>query len=191
VTSRRELLLAVLLCLAGAALVLLATSRPWLTLRVPAAAPLPTRTLTRNGSAIAGGARALGLVGLAGVAALPATRRIGRVVVGGLLALSGTGIVTVLVRVLAHPVAAVARSGPFPDAHVAGPVDLGGWPYLALIGGGLLAAAGLLVVVRGRRWEVLSERYEPPAAQGPPGEASFWEALDRGEDPTGSPSSPQ
>jgi hypothetical protein len=48
----------------------------------------------------------------------------------------------------------------------------------------LLTAAGLLVVVRGRSWAAMSTRYDAPAERSRHGEASLWEALDRGEDPT-------
>ena len=58
------------------------------------------------------------------------------------------------------------------------------WPWAALVGSVLLAAGGLLVALRGRRWAVLSGRYDAPAARRTAPEVSAWEALDRGEDPT-------
>ncbi len=184
-TSRRELLIAIGLCLAGAALVLLAMSRPWLSFRLGAAAPLPSRQLDLAGARLAPGARVLGLVGLAGVAALPATRAVGRTLVGIVLGLAGVGLVLDLLRVLHDPLGAVDRSGPLTDVHLSRGVDLGGWPYVALVGGLLITAAGLLVVVRGRRWAGLSSRYDAPTATAADREPSLWEALDRGEDPTG------
>jgi uncharacterized membrane protein (TIGR02234 family) len=183
-SNRRELLVAIGLCLVGAALVLLAMSRPWLTYHLAAAAPLPSREVDIAGARLAPGARVLGLVGLAGVAALPASRRRGRTVVGLLLALAGAGLVADLIRVLSDPLAAVARAD-LTDATRRGSTSLGGWPYVAMLGGLLILAAGALVVVRGRRWEELSARYDAPTEQAPPGEASLWDALDRGEDPTG------
>lgn len=184
-SGRRELLTAVGLCLAGAAVVLLAISRPWLTSRLGAAPPLPSRRIDVEGARLAPGARVLGLVGLAGVAALPATRRFGRTVVGVLLTASGLGVVAVLVRVLADPAGAVRRADAVGVITVGGSARLVAWPYLAALGGLLIAAAGALVVVRSRRWEVMSARYDAPAAQPPPGERSLWDAFDRGEDPTG------
>lgn len=50
--------------------------------------------------------------------------------------------------------------------------------------GALLAAAGVLVAVRGPRWPALGAKYEAPAA---PTDRDAWDALDRGEDPTTMP----
>ncbi|MDT7570517.1 MAG: hypothetical protein QOE05_691 [Actinomycetota bacterium] len=182
-TSRRELLVAVLLSLLGSALVLLAVSRPWIAHSVGAAPPLPSKPFRVEGSRLAPGARALALVGLAGVAAVLATRRLGRVAVGVLLVAAGGGIFAVVARALADPDAAVRRAGPSVDVTLAPGQDLGSWPYLALLGAVLVAASGLLVVIRGRSWAAMSERYDAPAAK-TPRESSLWDALDRGEDPT-------
>ena len=182
-TARRELLTAAGLCALGAALVLLALSRAWISHRI-GTAPLPSRTEHVAGTHLAPGARPLALVGLAGVAAVLATRRLGRLLVGVLVALAGVGVVLVVARALIDPAAAVRRAPLLVDAHIGGADGLGGWPYVALIGGALLAAAGLLVAVRGRTWASMSSRYDAPAQRPREGEASMWEALDRGEDPT-------
>lgn len=171
---------ALLLCLIGAGLVLFATSQTWLTVRTPTPPPLPPRLLQVAGSQLAGGARALGLLGLAGVAALPAARTWGRTLVGALLLVAGLAAAADVIGVLADPAGRAQAVG-------AG-TDLRAWPYLAILGGLLIALAGLLVVVRGRRWSSLGARYEPPAARVEEpvrSEAAVWDALDRGEDPTG------
>ena len=180
---RRGLVVAVLLCLAGAALVLLATSLPWLSYGVAPGTGFPTRTNDVTGATLAPGTRALALLGLAGVAALAATRDWGRLAVGAVVALAGAGICVVLIQVLADPAAAVLERSPG-DVAVTSRLALGGWPYVALLGGLLLLAAGLLTVVRGRSWSALGARYDAPTEPKPPSEASLWDALDRGEDPT-------
>jgi len=132
--------------------------------------------------------QALGLVGLAGVPALAATRRAGRIVVGILLALTGGLVVVRAVGVLLDPAGAADVASTDPAG-----LELTAWPAVAVAGGLLLVAAGLLVAVRGRRWAALGRRYEAPGAAGPPepettgpvAERELWEALDRGEDPTG------
>jgi uncharacterized membrane protein (TIGR02234 family) len=182
-TARRELLTAAGLCVLGAALVLVALSRAWISHRI-GTAPLPSRTETVVGTHLASGARPLALVGVAGVAAVPATRRLGRLLVGVVVALAGVGVVLVVARALIDPAGAVRRAPLLVDAHIGGAVGLGGWPYVALLGALLLVAAGLLIVVRGRSWASMSSRYDAPAQRPREGEASLWEALDRGEDPT-------
>jgi uncharacterized membrane protein (TIGR02234 family) len=181
---RRGLLAAELLCLLGSALVLLAVSRAWVSAELAAAAPLPSRPFRLSGTELAPGTRALGVVGLAGVAALPATRKSGRVLVGLLIAAAGVGIVAVLARTMLDPAAAISRADVKSHAYFAATPGLGPWPYVALLGAVLLAVAGVLVVVRGRSWAAMSTRYDAPAERTSTTETSQWEALDRGEDPT-------
>jgi uncharacterized membrane protein (TIGR02234 family) len=183
VTSRREFVIAVALCLLGSALVLLAVSRSWIVHSYAAAAPLPVKAFEVDGAKLAPGARALALVGLAGVAAVAATRGRGRIVVGVLLTAAGFGLAAVVIRTLADPDAAVRRAGPFVDVILAPGQELGRWPYAALLGALLIVVAGVLVVVRGGQWTAMSSRYDAPAEKAS-GEGSLWDALDRGEDPT-------
>jgi uncharacterized membrane protein (TIGR02234 family) len=158
-------------------------SRSWIVHQYAAAAPLPSKAFAVDGAKLAPGVRALALVGLAGVAALAATRRRGRVAVGVLLVAAGAGIAAVVIRALVDPDAAVRRAGPFVDVLLAPGQELGRWPYVAVLGAVLIALAGLLVVVRGRHWTSMSARYDAPAEK-VHGEGSLWDALDRGEDPT-------
>jgi uncharacterized membrane protein (TIGR02234 family) len=193
--ARRELGSAVLLVLAGAVLLLVATAGAWVTGVQTQPPPLPSPAVQVGADEAAGPVRALGLVVLAAVPALAATRRTGRTVVGLLLVLAGAGAGAAAVRVLAGP-----------DALVASGVDevaVTSRPLLALAGSLVTIAAGAVVTARGRRWAALSRRYEAPAARGagadgaraePAGASTvppepteapeLWDALDRGEDPT-------
>lgn len=185
----REPALAVLLELTGAALVLLAAGRPWArgALR---RAPLPTVVVAVSGRGVAPVAAALGLVGLAGVVAVLATRGAGRLATGVLLVLAGAGVVAASVQVgLDLPRAmrpTVERVSGVPGATAEG-IRMTAWPRVSVVGGALLCAGGVLTAVRGRRWAALSARYDAPGSDGPvvPAEpAAIWDALDRGEDPT-------
>jgi uncharacterized membrane protein (TIGR02234 family) len=193
-TARREVGLAVLLCLVGAFVVLVSAGRAWIELTV--LSPLvDDRALPVTGAELSPGVRALGLVGLAGVVAVAATRRTGRVVVGLLLLLVGGAVVVLALDAgsdafaRAQDTVTVQEAGGTVSDASAGTV----WPYACAAGGLLLGVAGLLVAVRGRRWAALSQRYEAPAsrpaeAPGPErAERALWESLDRGEDPTGRP----
>lgn len=183
--GNRELQLALLLVLAGAALVLLSSGRPWVDLVLDQPPPLPSRTLTRTGGDVVAALSPLGVLGLAGVAALAATRGLGRVLLGALLLIAGAAACVATVAALTAGAQAALGS----DVQPAGPaVGFTGWPYPALAGGLLLTVGGWVVAARGRRWAALSERYEAPAsrAERPAArpEVEAWEALDRGEDPT-------
>jgi uncharacterized membrane protein (TIGR02234 family) len=155
---------------------LLAAGGDWVTGTVDAPSPLPAQDV---GAGAPGSVRALALVVLAGVAALFATRRAGRLVVGALLLLAGVAAAAVAVGVLADPLGALPD-----DASAAAST---GRPLLALAGAVAAALAGALTVARGRSWPALGRRYEVPAARPPAARdepPALWEALDRGEDPT-------
>jgi hypothetical protein len=57
-----------------------------------------------------------------------------------------------------------------------------------VLGGLLVAGSGAFTAARGRGWPAMGSRYDrsvpPPARQEARGGAQFWEAIDRGEDPT-------
>jgi hypothetical protein len=82
-----------------------------------------------------GGLGSLGLLALAGVAGLLATRGPFRRVVGGVLAVAGL---------------------------VAGAV---GWVGVGVLGGALVIAAGVLAVVSSASWPALGARYADPAGR--------------------------
>lgn len=191
---RRELRLAVLLCLLGAGVLLLATSRVWVSFSDDQQLTTSAVRTGVHGTLIAPGARALGLVALAGVLALAATRRLGRLLVGALLLAAGLGAVVVVARALGDDLVHRGVRAQSERDQLSGLQLLTGlqahrtWPVLAVAGAVLVALSGLLVTVRGRRWATLSDSYRPPAARpapsAPVGEKAVWDALDRGDDPT-------
>lgn len=181
--SRRGLGTAVLLVLAGALLLLVSTAGPWVTGVQVQPEPLPSPPVEVGGGEAAAPVRALGLVVLAAVPALAATRRTGRTVVGVLLVLAGAAAGAAAVQVLGDPASLV-------DLDV-DDVATTTRPFVAIAGAVLTCLAGAVVTARGRRWAALGRRYEAPAAREtapsparPAEGAELWEALDRGEDPT-------
>jgi uncharacterized membrane protein (TIGR02234 family) len=199
-TSRRELFVAVALAAAGAALTLAAAGRPWADAVVEQG---PLRLAVHpSGRALAPAVPALGLAGLAGAVAVVATRRLGRLLTGTVLALAGVGVAVVALATVTDLDAAVRpAAGKVVGQREAAPVRAGAtaWPWLAVAGGVLTAGAGGLAATRGRRWPGMSRRYEASEARGAtpagagagatrghPGQGTrgMWEALDRGDDPT-------
>ncbi|MFP5218277.1 MAG: Trp biosynthesis-associated membrane protein [Actinomycetes bacterium] len=188
--DRSGLVTALLLVLLAGVALLVSTAGPWVTGLDRRPPPLPDTVLEIGAGEAAPAVRALGLVVLAGVPALLATRATGRTAVGVVLLTAAAG-------------SAAAALGPALDPAGAAPVtatqvDATVRPYLALAGALLAAVAGLLTLAGGRRWPALGRRYDAPTTGGSPAPeaaerdrpvegAGAWDALDRGSDPTTDP----
>ena len=172
-------------------MVLFAVGRTWVAVTARRASPLPDVTVALSGRDLTPLVAGLGIVGLAGVVGLLATRRWGRLAVAAIVALSGLAVLAGALTRLGAPGPATARdlldrSGRAAGAGAVTATAHPGWPLLAAAGGLLLALGGLAALVRSRRWPTMSARYERPAArtERPPTDAAVWDALDRGDDPT-------
>jgi uncharacterized membrane protein (TIGR02234 family) len=186
--NRRELLIAALLCLAGAGLAVFAAGRTWAEVArgesIVAQAPL---ALTGGDLS---GVSTLGWVGMAGLAALLATSGWLRRALGVLFVLLGAGIVTLSFTSVADK--NLFKAAVDHHAFLASRADLSAvvsyaWPWVSAAGGVLLALAGVITLVRGGRWPGMSARYDsanaaPKKVRDDP--AGLWKSLDRGEDPT-------
>ena len=195
-SGRRQLTLALVAETVGAAGMLLLAGRTWQTISAPRPRPLADRVLDVSGRSLEPAMSALALVALAGVVAILATRGIARRVVGALVVLTGLGLAWRAVTELAAASPGRALSL-LRDADSGIGLDssrpLGGhvhavWPVLALLAALLVVAAGAVTTWRGHTWVALSNRYEAPATQGraerAQADATLWNALDRGDDPT-------
>lgn len=176
--GRRGLTYAVLLCLAGAGLVLFAASRTWTVEVTVRPAPLPSIEQTRTGGDVLSWLPPLALVGMAGAGAVLATRGGLRRLLGGLLTAVGVALMVAGGYGLAGPAGQVSRQ----------------WPLLCLLGGVLVCAGGIWTALAGHLWPAMGVRYERQVAknsslrptQSVAGSRTtdVWDALDRGEDPT-------
>lgn len=156
----------------GSVLVLVAAGREWVANVRPAGDAVPT------GSELSPALTPLALAALAGVVAVLATKGVGRLLMGGLLALCGLAAAIASWRASeASTVLDRLRQG-------AGALtwDTTAWPSIAVTGALIVAVAGVVAIVRGGRWSAMSGRYErqTPAMD----DRSLWDALDRGDDPT-------
>jgi uncharacterized membrane protein (TIGR02234 family) len=188
--SRRALFVTTAVVAAGAALTLIASGRQWA--HAHTSTGLSTVSISVTGHTLTAVPDALAFVALAGAVALLATKGVGRQITALLLALAGGGTIGVVINKLGHlssggiDRAAVKVTG---SSHPrVTDVAATAWPYLALVGGVLIAVGGLVAVYRGARWPGLSARYGAPGQvarkrdAGTPRE--LWDAVDRGEDPT-------
>ncbi|MFD7083319.1 TIGR02234 family membrane protein [Streptomyces sp. NPDC002181] len=190
--GRRSVAVALLFGALGASVVLLASGRVWA--RGTAAVGGGSLPLTADGRAVTGLPAALAIVGLAALVAVFAVRGRSRLLVSGLLALSGLG--AALAAVLAaddrQALDAQAARTTADTAAQVGALTHTAWPYITAAGGALILVAGLLALRFGSGWPAMGGRYErdgsprprKAAAVDPDRPEDLWKALDRGEDPT-------
>jgi hypothetical protein len=197
-SPRRALTAAVLGCVAGAGAALYAASRTWQVLLTPRPAPQPALVEHLTGSALLPLLPALGLVALAGAGGIVAAKGVARTGVGALLAAAGLGIVFIERGVLGRDGLAlgwvvvataggilVATAGAltlrngrrwpvmgarYDRAGSAGPTGAESTPDGAVAADGRPAGAGQ--VVDAGDGSVHIE------------DTAWWDAIDRGEDPT-------
>jgi hypothetical protein len=202
VTARREFGGAIVACVVGAGLVLLALRQHWARVDFHAPAPLPSGSVPVTGQGLMAAAAALALAALACLAAIIATRGGLRRAAGVLMAGLGVWIaVMVSEPVRAASVIAAAAGAGTPGGYagsvadgnsaIAGNATTGNglpvlgtatkvaldsapWRAAALAGAVLVVAAGLFAAWRGPRWPVMSARFDRPGPQatGPAGTAA-------------------
>lgn len=157
----------------GAAVVLLALSQVWWH-QTSGGDGMPVVEEPVTGGEVLPFAQAGALVALAGVLAIVASRRVGRLVAGVVVLLAGL--------IVAVPTAFELGSA---------------WSVVTLLGGVLIGVGGLLTALRGRHWPAMGRKYDAGGAaaraaggsgadaSGEPVDADeAWRSLDRGEDPT-------
>jgi uncharacterized membrane protein (TIGR02234 family) len=193
--------------LAGAGLLVVLSGRPWVT-RVLTDVPGVPRVSASGDSAVPA-VPALALVAAAAAVALLVTGRLGRYLAAVVLLLAGLGALAAVVSVPAAPgqaVAAAVTAASGRSGGVAGPpAAVTGWVWGALTAAGLLVVAGAAAVLRARGWPAPGRRFDAPSAatrtaagtdeaaggaapgpvRGQGDSIGAWDALSRGEDPTG------
>jgi len=191
VTARRQFGAAIVACVAGAGLVLLALRQGWARVDYTAPKPLPSGSIPVSGQDLLPAVTALALAALACMAAVIATRGVARRVVGVVMA--GLGVwIAVLVSEPVHEATVLAAAsgqaaaggfaGSLPGGNSAisgGVPSGGGLPAIgqasrvvlssgpsraaALVGALAVIAAGLAAAWLGPRWAVMSARFDQPA----------------------------
>ncbi len=183
----------VLLTVAGGAVVLLGQSRSWATGRAPLVSGT-TASVTLDGGSAAPGVGALALVALAAAVALATAGRAVRRAVAVLVALAGAGAVGLVLAARSSPQslqsaldAATGTTGAAGSAERV--LSWTAWPLITATGGVLVTVAAGLALRWSSSWQRPSSRYERTARTDPPERvaADPWDALSRGEDPTGGP----
>lgn len=181
---------AVLASLIAAGVALLAATRTWITVPPPANG-VALAPLAVSGTDASSAVLALTIVAVVCAVATTLVGRIAGLIVGALQLLVGVAIVALVFPVLSDPVAAAAASvgKKFGTESVAGEYVVSVWPWLAVLGGVLVALSSLGVLIGGRGWRT-GRRYERTSSgnavvtQETMDDVDRWDALTRGDDPT-------
>jgi uncharacterized membrane protein (TIGR02234 family) len=190
-TPARQFALALVACVAGAGLIVLALRQAWAHAVFTPLHPLPAQDISVSGQQLVPLASALALAALACLAAVIATRSLARRVAGVVLAALGAGAaVAAAVPIHASAVLAAAltqgtsgapggstTSGTSSGGTAHGLIIAGSaahavmtgapWRAAAVCGGVVIVLTGLATAWRGPRWPVMSARFE--RHQGDPG----------------------
>jgi tryptophan-associated transmembrane protein len=213
----RELAAVLLAGAVGAGLVLLITRQHVASVIVRAPRPLPATVTAVSVTALRPAIGALAIAVFASLAAVLATRGLLRRLTGLITCVLGAGIGVLAVGKVTHAavVTAAGRAAAGPAAGAgagtaAGSATAGSWQgtaagslsglgsrvlfsgsawqMLIVAGAVLIVAAGIAIVILATRLPAMSGRYERPrATAGPAAEASVWDALSAGVDPTVGP----
>lgn len=207
VPAARMKLPAILASAVGAGLALLSWSQTWFDVQLAdATASGSGEVIAVPGSIASPALAALGLAGLALVAALAIAGPVIRIVLGILEVVLGGAVLLAAGLSIGDPIGAVSPavteatgvSGAGPTAELVAASVPTAWPVAAVVGGILLVAAGILVLATGTRWPSSSRRYRSARLVEAEGTASTarrrgaasdraiddWDELSRGDDPT-------
>lgn len=186
-TRARAYGLTLLLLLLGGVALLLSATRTWV-YATSGASGLPGVEVEVNGGTALPLISGVGLLLLAGIAGVIATRKVVRVVVGLILLIASAIALEATVSFgldrVESAVEVASRA-----VGVSDNVTATGWWWLAALGATAGVVAGALTVALGHSWPSLGSRYqrEGAAAATATTSAQMWDALDRGEDPTSGP----
>jgi uncharacterized membrane protein (TIGR02234 family) len=177
VTPRREYAVTLTVLAASGMVALIIAGQPWATIASPS--PLGTQTLKASGTELTGAVRGVGLLSLAAVLAILATKGWPRRIIGMCLAVAGVLASLHLLQVsrdLTDIVTAWAEVGTTGVTVRATPAI-----WVAVVACLGVAAAGVLTAGRGHRWPELLAKHERRSETRA---EDAWDVLDRGEDPT-------
>lgn len=188
-TSARYL---ALLGVLGALLGFWSATRTWITVDVQSTS-VQIPQVVIDGADAAASVTAVAVVVLAGSLALLIAGKISRYIIAALSLLAGAASVAAGVSTLSDPqaVAATTVSEATGLAQNAGDYLVTPWPWIAIIGGVVMALQALLIFVFASRWPTKASKYDREAAKKAPAandessrNIASWEQLSAGEDPT-------
>ncbi|CAN5353815.1 hypothetical protein BH11ACT3_BH11ACT3_16570 [soil metagenome] len=204
-TPSRLRFLSLVTFIALAAIVILAWSQTWFTMRLSTSSFNGSPNLVIGGSVAGGALLPVALASFAVVAALALAGTVFRVILALLESMLGISVIVVSLFSLSDPVTAGAPtisastgiSGPDSLHDLVIATQATPWPFVGVVVGILMVIAGLGVAATARTWPVSGRKYsrtraaeDTPSderADDRPGDAIHdWDALSEGDDPTAS-----
>lgn len=187
-------LAAVLVLFIGGIVGLVAWSQIWVEFRVTGTSGMHTA----SGNAAAPALNALSIAALALGLAMTIAGRVFRFVLGPLAVLLGVCMAWQTLLATSDPKRAAASTatnltgvaGAKVSRDIVTQASITGWAWLGLVAAIIVIAGGIIPLVAGRRWANGGRKYERPSvrteqivdAENP---VDTWDALTRGDDPTG------
>lgn len=192
----KSVIIALIAALGGIGL--LASVQVWITITFfEGVAATPSLTVT--GQKLHPSLTLISLAGIAAALVLTIAGRVFRMVIGGLVTLLGAGLAILGALTLVSPAEDAAQAvsevtGISGDAQygLVQSAVVSAWPTIGMLGGMLLALAGVGVLIWGPSWKIAGRKYEaatdtparqPRSAQHPD-RISDWDSLSDGDDPT-------
>lgn len=173
---------------------LLAWTMPWFATTL-GGGDEPNQVINVTGETAAPALAALGLAGLALIAALAIAGPLFRLILGALQVALGLAVAGSALGAIADPVTASASlvtettgiSGAESVAALITSTVPTAWPVVTVIVGVMSVVVGIFVVLTSRRWPAGSSRYQAVRyedADAPRSAVSDWDSLSDGSDPT-------
>lgn len=190
-TRARAYGLTLILLLVGGVGLLFSATRTWV-YAASGAPGLPGVEVEISGGTALPLISGVGLLLLAGIAGVIATKKIVRVIVGLVLLVASA---VALEASVSFGLDRVESAVEVANRALGGGEDVTatGWWWLAAFGAAAGVVAGALTVAFGHAWPSMGSRYqrEEASAVAPTTSSQMWDAMDRGEDPTSGPEVPQ
>jgi uncharacterized membrane protein (TIGR02234 family) len=184
-SRRRSPAGAVIGCAVGGLVIVLASGRRWAHATLHNVAGQGSASLSATGHVVAPSLPAIGIALLALAAAILASKRLLRRIVGVIIALLAGTAVYVAIAARGHASSAL-KSREVGAQGLAVHASANGWWLVAALGGVIAFLAGVVTVWRAGEWSAMGAKYDAPSAPRPTQDPTVvaWDALDRGEDPT-------
>lgn len=186
--SKKLKAVSVIVLLAAAGFLFLASGRVWL--QATAAAPAGSKTaIDVTGSQATAVLPALAATAAAAALALSLSKTVARIILGAVEVLAAAAWIATAFSLVADPAAAASGTVRATTGLAqAADVKMTAWPFIGTAVAVVMLVVGMIVITAGRRWSAGGTRFERAGTHDTPDpgldSSSAWDALTRGDDPS-------